>query len=82
MNIKDIVKDNTVYFSYASEGTLYYAVKVEDKWYQFPIDTKNTEDVGRAVFLAKDKAIYFMRYIRKALANGNFVLTNRVYHEN
>lgn len=77
MNIKDIVKDNKVYFLYACEGKLYYGVKVEDKWYQFPVPFDNIEEVGNASFLSEDKAIIFMRYIRKALDNNDFILTNK-----
>lgn len=77
MEIKNIVKDNKVYFLYATEGYLYYGVKVEDKWYQFPVPFADTNEVGNATFLNEDKAIIFMRYIRKAIENDNFMLTNK-----
>jgi hypothetical protein len=33
-------------------------------------------DIGDATLLANDKALVFMRYIRKAIEDGTFVKTN------
>ena len=72
MNIKEIVKDNTVRFLYYRQGHAYYAVKVPEEGieYYFPVPL---EDIGDATLEAKDKAIVFMRYIRKAIEDGTFV---------
>lgn len=88
MNIKDIVKDNHVYFNRLRNGIAYYNVvlpKVEVKdeltyvppvtaydidTYEFPVPLS---DIGDATLLATDKAIMFMRYIRKALENKEFI---------
>lgn len=72
MNIKEIVKDNTVRFLRYRQGHAYYAVTVpeEDIEYYFPVPL---EDIGDATLEAEDKAIVFMRYIRKAIEDGTFV---------
>ena len=62
MNILEMVKDNKqVNFVLYRDSTLWY--KTEDG-FQFPVPIN---DVGNATFLAQDKALFFMRYIRKHL---------------
>jgi hypothetical protein len=71
MNIKDIVKDNTVRFVRYRQGVAYYGVKVPRAGdYQFPVPL---EDIGDATLELEDKAIYFMRYIKRAIGDGSFV---------
>ena len=72
MDIKDIVKDNTVRFLRYRKGVAYYVVRVpaEDASYTFPVPL---DDIGDATLQAEDKAILFMRYIRRALEEGTFV---------
>jgi hypothetical protein len=72
MDIKAIVKDNTVRFTRYRKGLAYYAVRVpaEGVDYVFPVPLA---DVGDATLLATDKALLFMRYIRKAIDEGTFV---------
>ena len=63
MNIKDMVaKGQNVSFMCYSKGELWYQT---DTGFEFPVPI---EDTGDGIFLAKDKAIMFMRYIRKHLA--------------
>ena len=63
MNIKDMVKDNKkVKFQYYTNSELWYAT---EDGFKFPVPTS---DIGTACFLAEDRAILFMRYIRKFLA--------------
>ncbi len=73
-NIKDIVKDNVVNFDHYRAGFLYYRVVVPDgihfDSYLFPVPIS---DIGEATFLAQDKAILFMRYIRKAIDEKTFI---------
>jgi hypothetical protein len=72
-------KDNTVKFTRYFDGNLWYVVDYYDgngnphDWsggmparftFEFPVPIA---DVGTATFLAEDKAILFMRYIRKHL---------------
>jgi hypothetical protein len=51
---------------------MYYVVTVpgEEAEYSFPVPL---EDVGEATLNAEEKAITYMRYIRKAIEEGTFV---------
>jgi hypothetical protein len=62
MNIKNLVKDKKVKFLYYRSKELWY--EVEGTNFRFPVDVNDT---GEAQFLPEDKAIIFMRYIRKQL---------------
>ena len=57
LTIKDHVKGQ-VTFQFYRDGSLWYKT---DSGFQFPVPI---EDIGNATFLATDKAILFMRYIR------------------
>jgi len=74
MNIKTIVKNNRVRFVRYRQGFVYYAVEVKQEprsaEFTFPVPLN---DVGEATLLAEDKAIVYMRYIRKALEQGTFL---------
>lgn len=60
--IKEMVKDNQkVFFQFFREGKLYYKTECG---FLFPVPV---EDTGNASFFAEDKAILFMRYIRKEM---------------
>ena len=61
--IKDIVRDGKkVTFMHYKSKELWY---VSDCGFEFPVPI---EDTGDGLFLASDKAMLFMRYIRKHLA--------------
>lgn len=70
--IKLMVSDgNLVYFDNYHDGALWYMVYysvpnpgMEDSEYNFLFPVP-IEDIGNATFLAQDKALLFMRYIRK-----------------
>lgn len=63
-DIKNMVgKGKVVKFKYFRKGNLYYATECG---FEFPVPV---EDTGDATFLDQDKAMYFMRYIRKHLKN-------------
>lgn len=74
--IKNMVRENNhVHFQFYRNGELWYEVyepDIEDSdsldgsWFQFPVPIKDT---GDAVFKDKDKALLFMRYIRKHIEN-------------
>lgn len=71
MKITDLVKnDNTVKFSYYRKGFMFYLIQFEDKTYQFPVPIS---DLGDATLLGTDKAMIFMRYIRKAIESNELV---------
>ena len=60
MNLKEMVNNNQqVYFQYFRNGELWYKT---DSGFEFPVPIS---DVGTAVMLVQDKALLFMRYIRK-----------------
>jgi hypothetical protein len=61
--LKEMVKDNKkVKFSFYRSGNLYYETECG---FVFPVPI---EDTGNAAFNAEDKAMLFMRYIRKEIA--------------
>lgn len=60
LTIKDHVKGK-VTFQYYRQKNLYYKTET-DLVFAVPI-----EDIGEATFLNEDKAMLFMRYIRKHL---------------
>jgi hypothetical protein len=57
-----IVSNQKVRFSFYRDGQLWYETECG---FRFPVPI---EDAGTATFLAEDRAILFMRYIRKHLA--------------
>jgi hypothetical protein len=58
--IKEMVENNQkVRFRFYRDGQLWYATECN---FEFPVPIS---DAGTATFLAEDKAILFMRYIRK-----------------
>ena len=61
MKLTDHIK-GTVNFEYYSDGALWY---ITETGLKFPVPIS---DIGTATFLKTDKAILFMRYIRKHLA--------------
>jgi hypothetical protein len=61
MTLKEMVKDKTVKFVCYRDGELTY--RTEDG-FEFPVPISDT---GTGTFLAEDKAILFMRWIRKQL---------------
>jgi len=76
LSIKNLIKDNFVVFDMFREDQFHYTV--QDKHtgtdYSFPVPLSDIQrsDVNPTL-LARDKAIYFMRYIRKAMEAGTLV---------
>jgi hypothetical protein len=58
----DLVKGQKVYFQYYRDGELWYQT---DNGFLFPVPIRDSKETGNATFMASDKAILFMRYIRK-----------------
>ncbi len=59
-SIKDMVKDNQrVSFLFYRDGQLWYATECG---FEFPVPIS---EAGTATFAAQDRAILFMRYIRR-----------------
>ena len=63
MTVKELVKNQRVRFTHYFDGDLWYEVIGKD--FDFPVPIK---DIGIATFNAEDKAILFMRYIRKHMS--------------
>jgi hypothetical protein len=57
--LKDMVKDKVVRFKFYRAGELWYTTECG---FEFPVPISDT---GDGVFLVEDRAILFMRYIRK-----------------
>jgi hypothetical protein len=64
LSLKDLVKDGKkVHFMFYRKMELWYKT---DDGFEFPVPI---EDIGDGIFLNEDKAMLFMRYIRKHLEN-------------
>lgn len=63
---------NKVDFQSYRAGIFYYAVSdfYSADWYEFPVPV---EDIGNATLNRTDKAITFMRWIRKAIEDKTFI---------
>jgi hypothetical protein len=61
MNITELVRNKQARFVHFREGNFIY--QTEDG-FQFPVPLT---DIGTATLLAEDKAIFFMRWIRRHL---------------
>ena len=62
LSVKDLVKDGKkVHFMFYKQKELWY--KTEDG-FEFPVPI---DDTGDGIFLNEDRAMLFMRYIRKHL---------------
>jgi hypothetical protein len=60
LTLKEMVVDQKkVRFSFYRENELWY---ITEDGFEFPVPLS---EIGNATFLAEDKAILFMRYIRK-----------------
>jgi hypothetical protein len=73
MNLTELIKNNTVHFDHYRKGFLYYKIKSpweQPDWFIFTVPV---DDCGDATFPAEEKAIMFLRYIRKAIENGELV---------
>ena len=73
LSIKEMVKDHKkVKFSFYRDHELWY---ITEDGFEFPVPLY---DVGNATFMAEDRAILFMRYIRKHI---EFLDVARKEHE-
>jgi len=62
MKLIELVKNQQVHFDYYREGEMWYAT---DNGFIFPVPIADKNEIGNATFQRDDKAIMFMRYIRK-----------------
>jgi hypothetical protein len=68
--LKFFIKDRQVDFDYFRNGIAFYRIETEDGTFGFPVPLN---DIGDATLLKQDKAIFFMRWIRKALEREELV---------
>lgn len=59
IQLSDLIKGKTVYFKYYRQGNLMYQTECG---FEFPVPISDTND---ATFPDEEKAIFFMRWIRK-----------------
>lgn len=62
-NIKNMVKNKKVFFVKYKKGELFYKTECG---FEFPVPVSDT---GDGIFLSEDKAITYMRWIRKQISN-------------
>lgn len=67
IDLKTLIKDNKVKFDFYRAGVMYYTVTSHCITHRFPV---RLDDIGDATLLNEDRAILFMRYIRKAIENN------------
>lgn len=66
--VSELVKDNNrVHFAFYRSGFFYYIIATANHIYEFPVPI---EDIGNATLHDHDKAITFMRWIRKSIEDG------------
>jgi hypothetical protein len=82
-NLKNLIKDNKVWFDSYRQGYFYYKINmgvVEDETGKKSVIgtfTVPLDDIGTATLMAEDKAINFMRWIRKAIESETLLTTNQ-----
>ncbi len=67
VELKKLIKDQIVEFDFYRDQTFYYICTDGENKYRFPVPLN---DVGSGCMLSKDKAVYFMRFIRKSIENN------------
>ena len=63
-------KELVAIFTYYASGSLYYAVRLEDGFYQFPVAIS---DLGDTVFDSEIKASFLNRWVDMAISNDEFI---------
>lgn len=74
MKLADLIKNNYVTFDRYRQGVFYYLINdistTPEVTYEFPVPA---DDVGNGTLLHTDKAITYMRWLRKAQNEGTFI---------
>lgn len=72
ISLRSLVKDNQVRFKRYRASYFFYEISEPGTGnkFEFPVPL---EDIGDATLPDTDKAIMFMRYIRKAIEDNTFV---------
>ncbi len=72
MNITSLVKGRTAKFQSYRNNVLFYTIQTEDELFKFGVPI---EEVAGATLPAEEKAIFFMRWIKKWVSNKDSVVT-------
>lgn len=72
-SISALIKDNIVKFNRFQHNMFYYDIFYDELWWQFPVPL---DDIGNGELKQEDKAIFFMRWIRKAIEDQTLVKRN------
>lgn len=77
MDIKWLIKNRMANCVYKDDKILVYEIVLDDQSkFRFSIDITNKADVGEeAVFNDTEKAIMLMRWIRRAIDNDDYTIT-------
>ncbi len=68
-SLKELISGEC-HFDHYRTGNMWYNIEIAGNIkYIFPIDISDGVEVAGATFNSKEKSIYFMRYIRKAIDN-------------
>lgn len=73
VSVKDLIMNNTVRFQCLRKNIAFYEIRHGNDMYSFPVPL---EDIGEGTLTKEDKAIMFMRWIRKAKESGELVRSN------
>jgi hypothetical protein len=74
-NLTTIVKGTTAKMSHVCNGIVYYQIYTDKHKYQLEINSM--DDEFKTTYLTPEfKAITLMRWIRKGIENGTFILIN------
>jgi len=74
--IKELIQDNFVVFDYFRDNTFFYIIqcKITAQDYVFPVPLSDvTGGETTPTLPAREKAIFFMRWIRKAREAGTLI---------
>ena len=74
--METLIANNIVYFEYYHDGNLWYSIYDPESGdtFVFPVPIEETKG---GIFKRKDKAIFFMRFIRKAKEEKIFTLLQK-----
>ena len=83
LSLANMVKDNKVKFEFFKinengDGELWYSLNVNEDNFKFPVPTKGA---GSGIFLASDKAMLFLTYIRKEVVRINALVAEEKTNE-
>lgn len=70
MKLVELIKENSVSFSHLRKNVAYYNISYNNETFVFTVPL---DDIGDGTLLKEDKAILFMRWIKKSLDSNELV---------